>query len=314
MAVAVLSVAELAILSSMVHAAGFGHRSSGFAPHFGFGAPVFAATRRAEQFNKSFETGPAPHVYIDDESAELTVTVRAGSSVAINEQSSGSGWMREESSTFNVTSAPDGLRIVRTTKSSTRMMMFGSFRRTLAVTVPPGTRLEVANAGSTDVSGLREGADIHSDNGHVIVSDHRGRLVATSDNGRIELHDVDGPTVTATTDNGRVLLTGVRAGTLSVEADNGRIDGSAVSADGGKIATDNGRINLGLAQDNNITVTAHASSGKVIAKMPLAFDPLAGDGDNDEQPRTLRLGNGTGKLEVSSGNGTITISMGGTSL
>jgi DUF4097 and DUF4098 domain-containing protein YvlB len=109
-------------------------------------------------------------------------------------------------------------------------------------------------------------------------------------------------------------LTGVRAGTLSVEADNGRIDGSAVSADGGKIATDNGRINLGLAQDNNITVTAHASSGKVIAKMPLAFDPLAGDGDNDEQPRTLRLGNGTGKLEVSSGNGTITISMGGTSL
>jgi len=272
--------------------------------------PVFAATGRTEQYQKSFETGPAPHVYIDDASAALTVTVKPGSRVSVSEQSSSSGWMHREDSSFSVTPVSDGLRIVRTTTSST-MVMFGSFRRTLDVTLPPGARLEVANAGNTEIAGLRESADIHTDNGHVIVSDHRGKLVATSDNGRIELHDVDGPSVTATSDNGRIILAGVRAGTLSVEADNGRIEGSGVSTGGGKIATNNGLINLGLAQGNDIIVTAHASSGKVRAETPLAFEPAAGDADDDDQPRTLRLGNGMGKLEVSSDNGSITISLGG---
>lgn len=304
-----LSVVELAIVGAMFHAIGFSHGSSHeFRPHFG--SPAFAANAH-EDFNKTFEINATPSVYIDDSEAAVTVSVKPGSAVSVREQSAHSGWIRGEDTTLDVAQDDKGVRIVRAEKMPT-LVMFGSLHRTLDVVVPPGAHVQVANAGNISLTGLRENATLRSENGSIKVYDHHATIVATSSNGRIELHDVSGPSVTASSDNGRIVLDKVQADALFVHADNGRITGSSVTTRGGTVQANNGRITLGLAQDSDVTVTAQASSGHVVAKAPLAFEPQTTTGDEDDngQPRTVRVGNGTGKLQVSSDNGSITISLG----
>ncbi|HMC46109.1 MAG TPA: DUF4097 family beta strand repeat-containing protein [Caballeronia sp.] len=312
--IAVLSVVELALLGAMLHSVGLaGGASEADGRRFMMGAPVFASTP-SQTFEKTFDNMSAtPSVYVDDNDAELTLTVKSGSSVSVREQTSHGGWMHRSGGKLDVSQTGDHLRIVRSDETLT--MMFGSLHRTLQLVVPPGTHLEVANAGKIDVTGLRENVLLHSDNGAIYVHDHRAEITATSSNGRIELHDVVAAAVEATSDNGRIVLDNVRADALAVKADNGRITGSQVLTSGGSIIASNGRVLLGLAQGSDITVTASAASGHVRAESPFTFDAVpSSDDDDDGKPRTLRIGNGTGKLAVSTDNGSITISQGEVSL
>jgi hypothetical protein len=313
--VAVLVVVELALLGSMISALDFSHDSS--SDHIVMGlAPALAATEKTTPvLNKTFETGSAPAVFIDDGSSAVNVTVRPGHAVVVREQIKSSGWvLHTRRAKLDVSFADNTVSIVR--RGSDPMVMAGAYERSFNIVVPPGTRLEIANAADIRVNGLRDAAKLHSENGSIEVRDHRAAVTASSDNGRIELHDVIASTAEISTGNGRIVFENVRADALTAHTDNGRIDASGVTTRGGTIESGNGRIELGLAQGNDLTVTAKASAGKVTAESPLAFEPRASGDDNDDNdvPRTLRMGNGTGKLQVSSDNGSITMSQGGVSL
>jgi hypothetical protein len=302
-----LGVVELWVVGLMIRSLCGRSHDAGYslAPaHVSAAAAVGAAS--AGRTAKTIETGPAPHVVIDDDQATLTVSVRPGTAVDVTEQIQFSGWMRGSGRPVTIEKTSDGVSI--TQPDSEDFIAFGSVRRRLDVVVPPGARLDVANAGSIKVSGLRAEATLHSGDGSIVVSDQRGALDVKTDDGRIELHDVEAPSVAVGSDNGRVTFDGVRADRVAISTDNGRIDVVRSVLRNGKIQTDNGRIRLALDPNSDVTVSAHTSSGKVVAEAPLT---VVSGGDDDDAPSTIRVGNGAGRLEVGSDDGSITVAAGG---
>jgi len=158
-AIAALSIVELWILGLMVRSvSGGGSHESNFAS---------AETRGPTSggFERTIATGPAPHVVIDDDDAVLGVSVRSGSTVSVSERLRTSGWgmhgfrqlsMVAKTADGVAVSGPDGAIVVA-----------GSVDRRLDVVVPPGTTLEVKNAGSMTVAGLHGEATLHSDDGTI---------------------------------------------------------------------------------------------------------------------------------------------------
>lgn len=251
---------------------------------------------------RTIEGGSSPSVVIDDDDAVLNVTVRAGTTIGVREQPLRGGWFHHGDPPLQIEKTADGVRIVREAGHLTFEIRSG--RRELDVVVPPQARLDVRNAGATTVAGLRAAAMLHSDDGPIAISDHVGDLRVTSDNGRVALRDVTAPSVSVTTDNGRVTLDRVEADRAAVSADNGRIDVMHSLLRGGKIQTDTGRIQLGLDARSDVTISAQTSSGKVVAESPFSLAPEAAATGG---AATIRIGNGAGRLEVGTDDGSITI-------
>jgi hypothetical protein len=301
--VAGLGVVELWIVGMMIHSVRGGHESDFPAPPsapFAAGAGPFAADDGRTA--KTFETGAAPHVVIDDDEAALAISVRAGTTVAVSEERRVSGWVRGKLPRLSIEKTVDGLTIVQPGGGIT--VAFGSIRHRLAVVVPPAARVDVKSAASIAATGLRAATTLHSDNGSIVLSDQRGAVTLKTDNGRIELHDVDAPSVDVGSDDGRVVFDRVRADRVAVATEDGRIDVTRSLLLGGKIQTDSGRIRLGLDPKSNVTVNARASSGRIVAEPPLV---LVGGGDDADTPATVRVGSGSGRLDVGTDDGSITV-------
>jgi hypothetical protein len=254
---------------------------------------------------RSIEAGEAPHVVIDDDDVTLSVTVRPGSLVTVRDRSERHGWVHGDQAPLRFEKTSDGVRIAR--EGGSVVMFFGSLERRLDVEVPPQASLDVRSAGTMTVTGLRGDADLHSDDGSISVNDHRGRLHVTTSNGRIELADVEAPSIESSSENGRITLDRVRSDQVGISTDNGRIDIRRSLLRDGKVQTDDGRVSLGLDPQSDVTVSAHTSSGKILADPPLSV--IAGR--DDDAPSTIQLGRGSGRLEVVSDDGSISIHTGG---
>jgi len=304
--VAGLAVVELWIVGMMIRSVG-GHES-GFPAHgsapFAAGAGAWALA--AGRAPKTVETGSSPHVIIEDDGAALAISVRPGTTVEVNEERRLGGWVHGSLPALRIEKTPDGLSITQPEGGMT--VAFGSAERRLAVVVPPAARVDVEAAASIAAAGLRAPATLHSDDGAIVLSDQRGAVTLKTDNGRIELRDVDASSVDVGSSNGRVVFDRVRADRVAVVTDDGRVDVTRSLLLGGKIQTDSGRIRLGLDPKSNVTVNAHASSGRIVAEPPLAV--VSGGGDADA-PATIRVGTGAGRLDVDSDDGSITVLAGG---
>jgi DUF4097 and DUF4098 domain-containing protein YvlB len=182
--------------------------------------------------------------------------------------------------------------------------------RNVHVTVPPATRVTVERAGDITASGLRAAASFDSPNGGIVISDFRGALTATSDDGHVEVSDADCPTLHASSANGRVVLHRVSAQRLEASSSNGRIEATALAVRDGSVSSSNGRVSLGFAPGADTTVTAAASNGAirvrglaaVVTNAPAA---ASGDDDEDSAAQTVRVGAGDGRLDVHASNGSI---------
>jgi hypothetical protein len=303
--VAGLGVVEVWIIGMMVRSLNGGHESgySTSTPNVAFASAPLTAPGRPDL--RVVDAGPAPHVVIDDRNATLTVSVRAGTTVSVNEDTDVHGWVHGTRRPIVVERTADGVQILR--GDGPLDVIMGSVDRRLIVVVPPAAQLDVRNAGSTTVSGMRAGTTLHSDDGSITVRDQRGAVNVRTDDGRVELHDVDAPSVDVASDDGRVVLDQVRADHIEATTDDGRIEVARSLLRGGTIQTKSGRVSLTLDPRSDVMVSARASSGRVIAEPPLTS---AGSGD-DDSPSTIRIGNGSGSLEVGSGDGSITIAAAG---
>jgi ferric-dicitrate binding protein FerR (iron transport regulator) len=300
--VAGLGIVELWIVGLMIRSVCGGHDPdfSASAAHPPYG------TANAGRTAQTLETGSAPHVVIDDEDATLTVSARAGTTVAVHEDRQLRGWFHGTDLPVRIERTADGVRIARADGGVS--VAFGSEREQLEVVVPPDASVDVTAAGSTTVKGLRAAINLHTDDGSVAISDQRGSVQVKTDNGRIELHDVEAPAVDVGSDNGRVTFDRVTADRVAITTDNGRIDVSRSLLRGGKIQTDSGRIRLALDPRSNVTINATASSGRIDAQAPLsAVAGGNGSSDDDGAQSTIRVGNGSGRLEVGSDDGSISV-------
>ena len=301
--IAGLGVVELWIVGLMLRSVAGGHDAGALITSAQIGSASPAPARDGGA--RTIETGSAPDVVIDDEGATLTVTALTGASVAVRNRSE-HGWFDHHEAPLRIEKTSGGVQILRAPGDAG--IMFGSPRRELDVVVPPQARLEVRNAGAMVVSGLRADAVLHSDDGSVRVRDNRGDLRVSTDNGRIELSDVEASYVEAGSDDGRITFDRVRADRVAVSTDNGRIEVQRSRLRGGKIQTDNGRVTLGLDPHSDVLISAKTESGKISAASPLI---VTGSGEEDDAPATIRVGSGSGALDVASSDGSISIRSGG---
>jgi hypothetical protein len=286
-----LGIVELWVVGLMIRSVGGGREAD---------IPLLAGPRAFAA--RTLQTGPAPHVVIAaGEGTALAVGVRPGTAVEVAQERQPRGWTQAGDRRLTFERTGDGVRIAREPGGPGG---FGAIRGRLDVIVPPAARLEVENAGSMTVSGLRAAATLRSGDGSIFVRDQRGAVNANTANGRIDLRDVEAPSVEVASRSGRVRFDRVRADRIAIVTADGRIEVTRSLVHGGTIQTGSGRIRLALDPLSDVTVNARATAGRVVAEAPLS---VAGDADDDESASSVRVGDGSGRLEVASAGGSITV-------
>jgi hypothetical protein len=257
----------------------------------GAGSPSSLGTKYA------FTVGAQPEVTVDIGYADLTI--ERGNDAHVSVDVPRHGWHGIGASAPAITARQDGDRIL--VAEAERSGWTVSDDRRVRITVTPGTRLIVQNAGNIDASGLRATASFSSNNGYVTIT------------------DFNAPSLTVETSNGRVNLRDVTAPSFEVSSSNGRIEGSALHVTNGHVKSSNGRVTLGFAANSDTTVTAETSNGSVdvgnlnvtSAAHATAHQRSSDDDDDDDDgdgsSKTIRLGSGSGQLDVHSSNGNINL-------
>jgi hypothetical protein len=309
--IAALVVVELAIVGLAANALGSGHIGptiippsiAGFTGPNGFSGPPGPQSSSSTPIDRSFVTGPSPHVNIDVHD-DVDVTVETGTlpTVSVVESVAMHGFVSGHPAPLSVMQTPDGIRITSAGDDALHVMV-GSVSHSLHLIVPPTARVELTTAGTIDVSGLREKLVAHTRDGWLHVRDHRGDLDVRSDDGRIELVDVQGDSIDAIANDGRIYLTRVGADHLNAHSDSGRIVGESIRAVDGGFTTLDGRIVVSFTAASDATAIAHTDDGDIEVSGFRAVD-------SGDRRRTVTLGAGHGHFELSTGDGPIMITAG----
>jgi hypothetical protein len=293
-----LVVAELAIVGMAAQAiAGDGPR---FAPLNG----AFGNHTATVVVDKDFLTGPIPHVVVDVGDAHVIVQAGSSASVHVVGTTSRHGWASGDVAKFVAVQTPDGVRITaRSAGGDHGAVSWGWVDRSVQITVPPSAQVEVATAERVDASGLRAKFIAHITEGPIYVRDHRGDVDVSCATGRIVLTDVQGSDIAANTRDGRLLFTRVGADRIDATTNNGRIAAVDLRAVDGALLTHDGHVSVSFTGDTDATVNVHTDDGKIHAA-GLSATAVAGG------QSTVTLGSGRGRFEVSSGDGSITLTHG----
>jgi Putative adhesin len=302
-----LVVVELAIVGAAFRALGAGAPAHPRHP-FGFGHGGFgAASAATTKLDRTFGTGPAPHVVVDAGEVAVSLEAVPGASVRAVESLRTAGFVGGGVRPILAEQTPDGVRISAPANGEVHFMM-GELDRSLRITLPPGATVEVQSAARVEARGLRGRLVAHATDGSLHVSDHQGDLELSTSDGRIELTDVRAGSVRARTGDGRLTLRRVAADHLEARTGVGRLDAADVRLSDGALATGSGRIRLGFSPDSDATVTVHSGEGRI--DVPSGIAATVTESGEEVHERVLRLGSGRGSVRVSSGDGSISITQG----
>lgn len=306
--IAVLVGVEMALVFGMVVSVGGG--PSG---HFQrTGSPAGAAVL---QRPSTFAAGAHSALAIDVGMADVVIDAVPGThiDVAVSDAHMHVG------SSAPITARDDG-GTIRILASETDAWSFLGDSRTVHVSAPPETAVVIANAGNVTVNGLRadatisSGAHFHREDG-ITVRDFRGSLTAASSSGNLEVIDADCPELHVSSDNGRLTLTRVRARKIDASSSNGRVNGTGLQLRDGRVASSNGRVSLGFAPGADTTVSAASSNGRVnVSGLSVGGTQTVRSDDEDDdsaQAKMVRVGAGSGRLDVRSSNGSIDLTQEG---
>lgn len=307
-----LVVVELAIVGVAVRAiagggAGPGAHPPGWTSHWPGGtSPAYGSKR----LDASIATGTTPHITIDVDDVRVIVQA-AGESASVHavESLRTFGWTSSAPAPIRAERTADGVRITMPDRSGMHVMM-GGYSRTLTVTVPERATLEVTNGdGSITASGLRSGLTARTGDGSIHISDLRGGVDVRTGDGSITAVDVQGPAIRLETSDGRVRLDRVVADRLDGNTGDGSIEGLAVRVADGALGTKDGRIRLAVTPDSDATVNLHTGDGRITLDDGMTAVGSPSD-DGDARTRVVRLGTGRGRFEISSGDGSISLTQG----
>jgi hypothetical protein len=312
--IAVLIGVEVALLYGMAVAIGGGVT----VPPVGFGGPRGDAgvTAFAPQ---SFVIGPHPALAIDVGMADVTIDTHPDARIDVSVTDS----RRHVGSTAPITTHSDG-QTVHVVSDQDDFWSFMGDSRVIHISAPAATTVGIVNAGNVTVTGLRaaativSGAHFRSDDG-IRVRDFQGSLSATVDGGTIDIADAVCSDLHVTADNGRVTLTHVTAPQIDATSSNGRVEGTDLQLHDGHVASSNGRVTLRFAAGADTTINAAADNGHIdvsgFAATPAKFGKSGSDDEDDDDDatsaQTIRVGAGSGRLDVHASNGSIYLSQEG---
>lgn len=294
--VAMLIAAEVLIVGMALHSL-CGHALA-FGPgvhHVDFTAKTIAP----------ISVGETPHVVIDDSRSRVDVGTSNDGLVHVRDltEMHGAIFSNAPYPQLHVTQTSDGVRIERPTVEHLSLDMFGFSREAIEVLVPQAARVDIARCSGANISGLTGGVSVHSQDGHIKLAGVQGTVEAQSDDGYLDARNVRADRITMTTMDGHLALYDVSAGSLTATTHDGHIEGGGLALVGAApqatLRTDDGSIKLALAPDADLTIDASTGDGSIL---------VDGTRDNsDTSHRTIRLGNGLGKMTVGTGDGSIHI-------
>jgi hypothetical protein len=285
--VGMLIAVELLIVGMVIYIIGGHHRFNIAAAGAGFQHQDFVAAAVAP-----IAAGDAPRVSIDDSLSKVVVATSSDGQVHVKDDSTGYRflWGSGKIEQLRVTHSGDGVSIVRPDSGSHLHVGFDASNNKIEVDVPPGAHIDIAHCQGADVS------DIH------------GGVAVQSDDGSIRATNVGGDALSFNTDDGRVTLAGITTASLIARSHDGSMSVSGSIAPNAKIdiSTDDGSVRLALAQNADATIDASTDDGSITVD-----GNRVDSGDNDSVHHTLRLGNGSGTVRLSSRDGSIHITTNG---
>lgn len=255
----------------------------------------------------AINAGSAPHVVVDDMDDGVTVTPSADGQVHVTDVSRVSGleWSTGQRPKLTVTRTSDGVRIARATQSDNFVTIAGSSREHIDVAIPPSARLDIVDCSGADVTGMQADVKVHSDDGHISMKQIRGDVNVSTLDGAVEAADVSANSFDASSNDGHIAVTGLRVtgsgATAKVHTEDGRVSVAADFAPGGTydISSEDGHVDVALSAGADLSVTASTLDGRIVRDGKTVADA---DGPSNT---TFTLGAGTGRLHVSTNDGTI---------
>ncbi len=233
--------------------------------------------------------GAHPVLTVDIGNADLTVVARKTEHVEVSlSPSTAFGPFR---STTPIAASEDG-DAVRIATIHRRQWSMGDDRM-VTVVVPPETEVTVVDAGDIKATGLRAAASFNS-----------------IGSGSVTVEDYDAPALRVAARNGPISLRQVAAARIDASSRHDRIDGTGLNVRGGSIECHDTAA-LGFAPGTDTLVSARTDDGKVtLSGLSAAASTASGgrsgeDGDEDSSSQTVRVGTGSGRLDVRSRDGNI---------
>jgi hypothetical protein len=242
--------------------------------------------------HRIFDAGAHPALAVDIGYADLTIIARAAAPIDASVSASSAYGVLRATSPIEARSDGDTIRISTTGDPSWSI----GDDRMVTVVVPPETKVTVLHAGDIRASGLRAEASFQS----------VGR-------GSVTVDDYDAPTLRVESSDGRISLHQVVTTHLEANSD-GRVEGTALQVRDGSVESD-GRVSLGFASGADTLVTATTDSGRVrLSGFAATTQPASASTSHDEDDassQSVRVGAGTGHLDVHSSDGNISLSQEG---
>ena len=184
-----------------------------------------------------------------------------------------------------------------------------------------GQLLFDGSATHVTASGTRGPLSVDVGSGRVEVTSAEGDVDVDTGSGNVEINGVNGDNLRVDTGSGRVTANGVNVTTLDIDTGSGRIDIDRTTARDITLDTGSGSISV-IATENARDIQIDTGSGSVTVGLPSSFgaevelDTGSGGIDMD-LPLTVRrwsrdhvtgtLGDGSGRLVVETGSGSIRI-------
>ncbi len=180
-------------------------------------------------------------------------------------------------------------------------------------------------SGEVSVADVTGSLEVDTGSGSVVVEGVRGDVLVDTGSGRVNASSLVGEDVELDTGSGAVVVRGVQARRLRVDTGSGEIRATGVRGQDVEMDTGSGAIEVELLEDIE-TFTVDTGSGSVTLRVPDGFGAEieldTGSGRIDVGlPMELRsarrdhvqgrIGDGSGRLTVDTGSGSIRIIPGG---
>ncbi|MSQ42051.1 MAG: hypothetical protein EXR65_03325 [Dehalococcoidia bacterium] len=188
---------------------------------------------------------------------------------------------------------------LRRTRSLLTLLRSGHAQ--LRVTVPPGTRLDVAASnGAVTATGPLGGGRLATSNAAIEASVIDGDLVATTSNGGVRVAAQHGA-ITISSSNGPVTVSHHDGGAVNIATSNGAVEfaGTIQLGTENSLRTSNGALVLTLAGDLSAMLDA-ATSNAPVASRYAVIDPQRG-----ASHLKGRIAGGAATLKLRTSNGAI---------
>jgi DUF4097 and DUF4098 domain-containing protein YvlB len=247
------------------------------------GATLLASpgTVRADEWHKTYDVSGKATVHI--ETNDGAVRISTWSRKQIEARVETIGWRIDASEVRIIESqSGDRLDLEARVPNTHWNSLFSRRSLRIEIRIPVETDLNIRTGdGSVETQNNVGLTDIHTGDGHIMVSRAKGDIRLSTGDGHIEATDVDGRLV-ASSGDGHIVVEG-RLESVNLKTNDGAIDahvlkGSRMSTDW-NIRTGDGNVSLRLPDDFQADLDVHTGDGRITSDFPIVVSGKIGRSD-----------------------------------